>query len=279
MTPLHKTVTSATNLTIWPGKQGKGLCSWRSCDGCHCQISKHARSSLLIIQTTQPPTHTSSAFDLSCFLFRPYGSSPRQKQPQRDIPHPKKERKTKGKTLLSSAGSSCCCALKHTGWQCTVRLVCADGRNSPGKCWNTFVRGHEVVFEIEVGEVLAVKQLSGQLLQAAARQVDWVHPLGRDLTHWRADRTTWWATCDNVTKFTRRRRSVKLCHHHQLMGVNLNVPLRPSCATADALCRSRSWRSRSDFGDRLSWKPDSGCVSSPPPPAAQNTVQFPTSFP
>lgn len=44
--------------------------------------------------------------------------------------------------------------------------------NSPGECWNAFVRGHEVVFEVEVGQVLAVKQLSGQLLQAAARQVD-----------------------------------------------------------------------------------------------------------
>lgn len=50
-----------------------------------------------------------------------------------------------------------------------VRVV---NRNTPGECWNTFVQGHEIVFEIEVGEVLAVKQLSGQLLKAAARYID-----------------------------------------------------------------------------------------------------------
>ncbi len=41
---------------------------------------------------------------------------------------------------------------------------------------------NEVVFEIEVCEVLAVKELSRQLLQTAARQVDRVHPLGHNLT-------------------------------------------------------------------------------------------------
>lgn len=65
------------------------------------------------------------------------------------------------------------CLNTHDGGRLWV-FVCVRvvDRNTPGECWNTFVRGHEVVFEIEVGEVLAVKQLSGQLLQAAARHID-----------------------------------------------------------------------------------------------------------
>lgn len=50
--------------------------------------------------------------------------------------------------------------------------VCRNDRNSPGERRDAFVQRHEVVFEIEVCEVLAVKELSRQLLQAAARQVD-----------------------------------------------------------------------------------------------------------
>lgn len=42
--------------------------------------------------------------------------------------------------------------------------------------------GHEVVFKVEVGEVVAVEQLGGELLQTAAGQVDGVHPLRGDLT-------------------------------------------------------------------------------------------------
>ncbi len=55
-------------------------------------------------------------------------------------------------------------------------------RNSPGECWNASVQRNEVVFEIEVCEIVAVKELSGQLLQAAAGQVHRVHPLRGDLT-------------------------------------------------------------------------------------------------
>lgn len=53
--------------------------------------------------------------------------------------------------------------------------------NSPGKRRDAFVQGHEVVFETEMCEVLTVKQLSGQFLETAARQIDRVHPLGRNL--------------------------------------------------------------------------------------------------
>lgn len=41
---------------------------------------------------------------------------------------------------------------------------------------------HEVAFQVEVRQVLAVKELRGQLLQTAAGQVHGVHPLGGDLT-------------------------------------------------------------------------------------------------
>lgn len=47
------------------------------------------------------------------------------------------------------------------------------------------MQGHKVVFQIEVCKILAVKQLRGQLLQAAVGQVDGVHPLGRNLTETR----------------------------------------------------------------------------------------------
>lgn len=39
----------------------------------------------------------------------------------------------------------------------------------------------EVVFKVEVGEVLAVEQVRGQLLQAAAGQIDRIDPLGHHL--------------------------------------------------------------------------------------------------
>lgn len=61
------------------------------------------------------------------------------------------------------------------------RLVPTCECDPPGKRRDAFVQRHEVVFQIEVRQVVAVKQLSGQLLQAAARQVHRVHPLGRDL--------------------------------------------------------------------------------------------------
>lgn len=41
---------------------------------------------------------------------------------------------------------------------------------------------YEVVLEVEVGEVVTVKQLIWHLLQAAAGQVNRVHPLRRNLT-------------------------------------------------------------------------------------------------
>lgn len=42
-------------------------------------------------------------------------------------------------------------------------------------CWQ------EVVFKVEVGEVLAVEQIWGQLLQAAAGQINRIDPLGHHL--------------------------------------------------------------------------------------------------
>lgn len=67
--------------------------------------------------------------------------------------------------------------------------MCVDDRNTPGESWNTFVWGHEVVFEIEVGEVLAIKQLCGQFLQAATGHIHGVYPLRCNLTQQRVDRT------------------------------------------------------------------------------------------
>lgn len=60
----------------------------------------------------------------------------------------------------------------HRTKAASIKCMCADNKNTPGECWDTSVWGHEVVFEIEVGEVLAVEELSRQLLQAAAGQVD-----------------------------------------------------------------------------------------------------------
>lgn len=85
---------------------------------------------------------------------------------------------------------------------------------------------NEVVFQIEVCEVVAVKELSGQLLQAAARQVDRVHPLGRDLTK-REERDGH----DNAMSDSSLYESIRM---------KLKVPLRPSCASGGVLCRSRS---------------------------------------
>lgn len=80
-------------------------------------------------------------------------------------------------------------------------------RTSPGESGNTFVQGHEVVLEVKVRKVLAVEQLSGQLLQAAARQVHRIHPLRGDLSH--EDRKTKRAprlkTASHVSKDTFKR--------------------------------------------------------------------------
>lgn len=57
--------------------------------------------------------------------------------------------------------------------------VCAV---SPGECRDSSMGGHEVVFEVEVGEVVAVEQLGGELLQTAAGQIDGADPLRGDLT-------------------------------------------------------------------------------------------------
>lgn len=53
---------------------------------------------------------------------------------------------------------------------------------------------HEVVLEVEVGEVVAVEELIWQLLQAAAGQVHRVHPLRGDLRsggEWDTTVTSW----------------------------------------------------------------------------------------
>lgn len=48
---------------------------------------------------------------------------------------------------------------------------------------------YEVVLKVEVGEVAAVKELIWQLLQAAAGQVNRVHPLRCNLDKKRGDKT------------------------------------------------------------------------------------------
>lgn len=45
------------------------------------------------------------------------------------------------------------------------------------------LQGHEVVSEVEMGEVLAVEEVGRQLLQTAAGQVHRVDPLGHHLIH------------------------------------------------------------------------------------------------
>lgn len=62
-----------------------------------------------------------------------------------------------------------------------VCLLRIRGAVVPLQLLQPLVCRQEVVFKVEVGEVLAVEQVRGQLLQAAAGQIDRIDPLGHHL--------------------------------------------------------------------------------------------------
>lgn len=54
-------------------------------------------------------------------------------------------------------------------------------RSIPLQLLETLVRRQKVVFEVEVRQVVAIEKIWGELLQAAAGQIDGVDPLGHHL--------------------------------------------------------------------------------------------------
>lgn len=141
-------------------------------------MSNLHRSLFLIIRTTKWPTHT------SCVIWSkplPQLHIGAEKSNQGTFPHTlgRITKRTKCSFHLPAPPAA---VSTHRTKAASIKCMCADNKNTPGECWDTSVWGHEVVFEIEVGEVLAVEELSRQLLQAAAGQVDWVHSLWCNLT-------------------------------------------------------------------------------------------------
>lgn len=85
--------------------------------------------------------------------------------------------------------------------QCVLSQVCLLWL--PLQLLQPLVCRQEVVFKVEVGEVLAVEQVRGQLLQAAAGQIDRIDPLGHHLDGRRGR----WVSCRRKTK--RRKRNLE----------------------------------------------------------------------
>lgn len=88
--------------------------------------------------------------------------------------------------------------------QCIFSQVCL--LSLPLQLLQPLVCKQEVVFKVEVGEVLAVEQVRGQLLQAAAGQIDGIDPLGHHLDgrRGRRDGGGGGASCRRKTKRGKR---------------------------------------------------------------------------